>query len=40
VPLIPEVAAAVAKRLARSGIRFHTPGPIDVPQLNQGSRFQ
>jgi SAM-dependent methyltransferase len=40
VPLIPEVAAAVAKRLARPGIRFHTPGPIDIPQLNQCSRFQ
>ena len=40
VPLIYEVASAVAKRLARPGIHFHTPGPIDVPQVNQGLRAQ
>jgi hypothetical protein len=28
IPLIPNVAATVAYRLARSGIRFHTPPPL------------
>jgi hypothetical protein len=36
VPLIPEVAASVARRLAKANVRFHTPPQIGdtVPTLN------
>ena len=36
VPLIPDIASQVARRLGRSGRRFHTPPPFETGRGTQG----